>query len=180
MHKRFAPSFVMTVSALAVACSKQPSGEQGAIAPVPSERQDADKVEQVHDNPPAPKIGRKRVRTSKSPAKYQPASGTVPPWSDFVQQNPSDPQGRTIFVASDDSCFVQLPRKDQSKPLPPGAPWFAQGPVDCPAALDDPAWDDCQYGTLEAVKGSSDCYCVQPGGNPPPPPSKVACPKHPK
>jgi hypothetical protein len=179
MEKRFRPSFVLTASALAAACSKEPvNGEKQAIAPVASEQKsDAAKVEPVVGNPPEPPPTKKRVRTSKTPAKWNPTSGPIP-FSDFVPQNPTDAQGRMIYVASDDSCFVQLPMKKEPKNMVPGMRWYDPGPVDCPKELDDPAWDDCSYGTLEAVKGKAECYCVQQGGNPPPPPSKIACPKH--
>ncbi|MGZ6084824.1 MAG: hypothetical protein ACXWUE_15230 [Polyangiales bacterium] len=180
-HRRFAPSFVVTVSALAVACSKPPSNE--AIEPVtdPVKKADSGKVElPPPENPPSPKLTKKRVRTSKSPPKWEPASGMVP-YEDFVAQNPTDSEGRTIFVSFDDTCFVQMPKKNQPKALPPGMPWYDTLLVDCPTELDDPAWDDCSGGTLEAVKGKSgECYCVHPGGNPPPPPNVVACPKHKK
>lgn len=177
MDKRFRPSFVFTASALAFACSKEPTAGEKPITPVTGEQKSDGKFEPVHDNPPAPKTTKKRVRTSKTPAKYNPASGPVP-FSDLAPQNPSDAQGRMIYVASDDTCYVQLPLKKPPEHMLPGMPWYAQGPVDCPAELDDPAWDECQYGTLEAVEGKAECYCIQPGGNPPPPPSKVACPKH--
>jgi hypothetical protein len=181
MERRLRPSFVITASAFAAACSKEPTsggGEKQTIAPVTSEQKSgAGELEPVHDNPPAAKTTKKRVRTAKTPAKWSPASGPIP-YSDFVPRNPTDAQGRTIYVASDDTCYVQLPMKNPPKNMVPGMPWYDIGPVDCPAELDDPAWDDCQYGTLEAVKGKADCYCVRSGGNPPPPPAKIACPKH--
>lgn len=62
----------------------------------------------------------------------------------FVSQAEPDPKGKPILVRRDDGCYVA----------------GEGGPEDaaCPAAYDDPAWDNCPDGVLYAVD-ASECYC---------------------
>jgi len=193
-NRRFAPSFILTVSALAapsaVSCSKpQPkeliepdkaakdAGNLGSKAATESD--DGGKAElAAQENPPSPKVFRKRVHTAKTKAPPAPFGKAVD-LEGYAIQNPNDPGGHAVFVASDDSCFIKVPRDFKKTPMPPGFPWFTQQTVDCPVEADDPAYDEC-HGQLMAANGKPDCYCYYEGGNPPPPPTATMCPKHKK
>jgi len=61
--------------------------------------------------------------------------------------------------------------------LPSGARAIDTVFVDCPPAMDDPAWDTCTSSGLSRSKTKDECYCVALGGNPPPPPRVNRCPK---
>lgn len=97
----------------------------------------------------------------------------------LVPQNPKgDPEGHVAYLAPDDRCYVEVPMKPPIPPLPTGGRPFDNVYVDCPPEMDDPAWDSCTWGTLSAnTKKANDCVCIPMGGNPPPPPVGVACPK---
>jgi hypothetical protein len=98
-------------------------------------------------------------------------------YSDFATQNPTDSQGRVLYVAPEDDCYVEMPMKPPYPPMPSGARYVTSESVDCPAVFDDAAWDQCPSSTLVANKTKTgDCYCVPLGGNPPAPPVRNACP----
>jgi hypothetical protein len=121
---------------------------------------------------------KKRKRTSAKPVDYKYPPGPAPNWSDLEPKNPSDADGRVIYVDEKDLCYVEVPPKTPPKfPGPPGLRMMDHVAVDCPALLDDPAWDECQYGPLMKNKTKAECYCMTLGGNPPPPPRLVSCPK---
>jgi hypothetical protein len=82
--------------------------------------------------------------------------------------NPSDPKGRTILVAQDGQhCYV-----DESS-----AYGTKVTDVDCPPAMDDPAWDHCRGGQLYVPDDRArPCACYF-GGNPPMAPFVAPCPK---
>lgn len=185
--RRPAPSFVFTVSAVVLACHREPQKE--AIGPEPSVATTTASASSTASAPPvvasastsetpetpkAAKATRKRKRTAKaSTPKW---AKTSMPWADVVGQNPTDAEGRTIFVGGDDTCYVTMPAKKPHN-LPPGFPDLDTVDVDCPPELDDPAWDDCTGGTLQASTKKNECWCAQSYGNPPPPPAVVHCPK---
>jgi hypothetical protein len=122
---------------------------------------------------------RKRRRTSDAGAP-SPWSGTSPSvdWSTVTAVEPRDPDGRPIYAASDDHCYIETPWKT---PPPTGGPsgmrYVQQSAVDCPPAMDDPAWDTCTGSGLSRSKTKDECYCMPLGGNPPPPPRVNRCPK---
>jgi hypothetical protein len=66
-------------------------------------------------------------------------------------ENPRDAAGRRVFVAADDSCFVQVPAPDAGPPV--------RLVVDCPTELDDPSWGACVEGTLYSFKIRHECWC---------------------
>lgn len=127
-------------------------------------------------NPPPPKVTKKRKRTSDAGPVWKPATKPID-WAKVKQLNPKEPGGKPIYVTSDDRCFYEVTPKGPPPPLPTGARWVDQVFVDCPAEVDDPAWDQCAYSTLLGAPGETTCYCSSLGGNPPPPPLEVSCPK---
>jgi hypothetical protein len=90
--------------------------------------------------------------------------------------NPSDAQGRRIYVGFDDTCYVEQPMREPDPPLSTGERAIDDVRVDCPPSLNDAAWDDCQGATLSRT-AKGDCVCMPTSGNPPLPPMLVACPK---
>lgn len=116
---------------------------------------------------------RKRKRTA--PPIPWTASSTSPSQLRFPPLNPSDREGRIIYALPDDRCAVQVPYEGPPVQLPPGVTPRAFEEVDCPPAMDDPAWDNCTD-RLAFDEGSSKCFCVSSFGNPPPPPRMVPCP----
>lgn len=160
---RLSAAFVVTVSTSLGACRDRATPEARSNPTV-----------ETADPPEVKTATRKRKRTAEaSERKF--ATGNTP-WAAMTALNPKGADGKAIYLASDDSCFVEVPRKDPAKVLVPGERPLDQKVVDCPEALDDAAWDNCSWGTLHAVKGEPDCLCVSLGGNPPPPPWHVACP----
>ncbi len=66
-------------------------------------------------------------------------------------ENPRDAAGRLVFIAADDSCFVQVPGPDAGPPV--------RIAVDCPPELDDQSWNQCVEGTLYFFKIRGECWC---------------------
>ncbi len=183
MARRLAPSIVVTFSAaLGLACTRstpdpiKPDPNNGVVAnpPVPTTTEpSAVATTEPTAAPPEPPT-RKRKRTApRKPTKYT-SHPTV--WSDFVRQNPTDADGRTIFVAHDDRCFYEVQGPPPTAPLPTGARNMRAVFVDCPPELDDPAWDHCLSSILSANVKTGECQCMPLEGNPPPPPAEVSCP----
>lgn len=84
--------------------------------------------------------------------------------------NPRDDKGNTIFSRGPE-CFIRVPFDNPPTSWQP----LKIKVVDCPPAMDDPAWDRCETGRiLRAATGM--CVCTR-DGNPPPPPTEVPCPK---
>jgi hypothetical protein len=118
---------------------------------------------------------RRRHRTSDGGTR--PGNSATPiDFSDLETLNPKDAAGGTVFVAADDGCYTAVPDPNPPKNLPTGASPQIVTRVDCPPAMDDPAWDTCGE-RLVRVKSRGTCYCVPTGGNPPPPPVPNVCPK---
>jgi hypothetical protein len=190
MIRSLTRSFVVTVAAVSVVgCQKEPDPIR-AEAPKPKPTVSVSATATgtpspsesitvaVNDNPPPPKVTKKRKRSSDAGPTYKTPSGPTPSWSDLEAKNPADADGRTIYVDASDVCYVEVPpKKPPSTPLPPGMRFMDRVNVDCPAVFDDAAWDDCNYGPLMKNKTKPECFCMSLGGNPPPPPRLVACPK---
>lgn len=177
-----ARSFVVTVAAVSsVGCHKEPDpiraenpGPSATQSSVPTATASATTV----DAPPSKVATRKRKRTSDAGPTYKYPPGAAPSWSELDPKNPTDADGRTIYVDGSDECYVEVPPKTPPKfPAPPGLRMMDHLAVDCPAIMDDAAWDECLYGPLMQHKTKAECYCLALGGNPPPPPRLVACPK---
>jgi hypothetical protein len=91
--------------------------------------------------------------------------------------NPKDPDTqRVVYTSSDDSCWVQVPPKQPPKGMV--APEREE--VDCPAAMDDAAWDECESSTIIIDEKTQKCFCFASFGNPPPPEYVVTCPANAK
>jgi hypothetical protein len=100
-------------------------------------------------------------------------AGPRPDYEHTKYLNPSDEKGHEIRVGQDGTtCFVILPFDDPPNSWQP--PPTKQ--IDCPPAMDDPAWDACRGGSMVKNTETSSCMCVVEG-NPPPSPWGVACPK---
>jgi hypothetical protein len=145
------------------AASVSPTSDKGPAPDGPSE--------------PTPKVTRKRVRTTPSSAiKRGPTTNLSGP---ITLLNPKDSAGRTIQVGFNDSCYVEVPWQGEraKQPIAPGGRSVDFVPIDCPAALDDPAWDACVGSSLFSTPGRATCVCNAGWGNPPPPPFEAPCPK---
>lgn len=176
MLRKLAPSFVVTTVALGAGCRSTPTDLPPTNPPAPTEPTATPRPINVNPPPPATaKPTAKRKRTTDAGRDWS-AAATVN-WGDLQALNPTDAQGRTVYAAMDDTCYVEVPMKPPFPPMPTGARAVQSIPVDCPAAMDDPAWDTCDGSTLSRSKAKGECYCLPLGGNPPPPPLKNRCPK---
>jgi hypothetical protein len=191
--RSLAQSFVITAAVGSAACGKEPeTARPDPVRPTPSASASSSASPtgsvtlDVKANPPPPPLPTKKRKHAALDAgagggTWKTPKGPVPAWSDLVAKNPVDASGRTIFVRNDDVCYVEEPMKTPpKKPLPTGFRMVDSIPVDCPPEVDDPAWDECTYSILNAPKKmvpGGECYCFSVGGNPPPPPRAVTCPK---
>jgi hypothetical protein len=182
MLRKLAPSFVVTTVALGAGCHSSPSDLPSMNPPAPTDPAPTPRPT-INANPPPlqptatapPKPTAKRKRTTDAGRAWS-ASAPVD-WSDLQPLNPTDAQGRTVYAAMDDTCYVEVPMKPPYPPMPTGSRYVDTVAVDCPAAMNDPAWDTCDGSTLSRSKAKGECYCLPMGGNPPPPPVKNRCPK---
>jgi hypothetical protein len=190
--RALARSFVVTVAAVtSVGCHKEPDpiraenpGATPSQTTVTTTTASASATETptasatMIENPPVAVPKKKRKRTAAAPTTFKYPPGASPSWSDLEPKSPADADGRTIYVDATDGCYVEVPKKTPPKfPVAPGMRMMDSMPVDCPAVVDDPAWDECQHGPLMKHKTKAECYCMPLGGNPPPPPRLVTCPK---
>jgi len=168
---RVRPAFVLTISAGAgalFACAKEAPVEVGHNPPA------QDLPELVTASPTSSAVA---SDTATMPATTATASATAARQDHDLPRNPLA-KGTTVRLASNGSCFVYQP----FSPLKPGEqrPPGTEPPrkaVTCPADFaNDPAYRDCIDGVVLAKADSSDCVCSV-GGNPPPPPRLVVCPK---
>ncbi|MBL8718454.1 MAG: hypothetical protein JNL79_20910 [Myxococcales bacterium] len=176
-------AFVVTTSLAVGACQPKGDSIQTENPPPPKSKAsmsasapDSATVVETTQNPPPPKVTRKRKHTSDAGVVWKTPKKPVD-WAKLKTLNPTDPTGHQLYVGSDDRCFYEVTPKGPVPPMPTGARWVEPVFVDCPVELDDPAWDHCTYSTLHSVAGESYCLCSSLGGNPPPPPNEVACPK---
>ena len=177
MRRALAPGFVVTVAALVNGGCKDAEPTHWNPPPPPPTATTGE-VEPIHTNPPPPPnplaATRKRLRTTDAGRAW--GNSPSAPYSDLQPLNPTDANGRSVFVAYDDTCFTSVLDPNPPKNRPPGVPAYITTKIDCPASMDDPAWDTCPD-TLMKSKATGDCVCMSGGGNPPPPPTKNACPK---
>ncbi len=172
-------AFVVTVSVVsALGCEPKPKPEaiKNDNPPLVVASQTASASEAPPDPLPlAKKETRKRKRTSDAGGTFKVAK--TKPGAKLTLVNPKDAKGRTLYVSYVDECYYEEPGKGTPPPMPTGARFVDFVYVDCPKEADDAAWDDCTGSTMYAVDGSTTCECHSMGGNPPPPPREVACPK---
>jgi hypothetical protein len=117
----------------------------------------------------------KRKRTAPAPAFDTSAYVIAWDWSASQSLNPTDAEGHTIYTGGDDACYFETPAPPPTTPQPTGSRNVDFHPVDCPPAMNDPAWDTCA-GSLLRSKKTGECVCAPLVGNPPPPPTKNVCP----
>ena len=177
MLRALAPSFVVTVAALSQTGCRANETANPPIPP-PSATSAMPSVMVPPYNPPMPApvaaVMRKRKRTSDAGRSY--GAGAHVEYGDLESLNPSAADGRTIYTASDDSCYTESPDPNPPKNRPTGMSARIATAVDCPPAMDDPAWDTCDA-LLSRAKSKGECWCLPTMGNPPPPPTRNACPK---
>ena len=178
MLRALAPSFVVTLAALSQTGCRA-SETANPPAPTPSATSVTPSAAAVSPStPPAPvpvaAVTRKRKRTTDAGRSYG-ASAHID-YADLEPLNPAAADGRTIYAAGDDSCYTEAPDPRPPKNRPTGIPARIFTTVDCPAAMDDPAWDTCDA-QLSRSKGKGACFCLPTMGNPPPPPTPNACPR---
>jgi hypothetical protein len=151
------PGFVVTVSALALGCEKQPP----VNPPEPVE----------HRNPP--RLDPTETPTASATATAATTTATSDKIDFAAYKTMLNPQqsGRTVYFGKA-SCFVHRPDKN-----PPNAPpgMMATEQVKCPANMTAAGWGECEGGEVKAKDDGSDCLCMVMG-NPPPPPRKIKCP----
>ena len=88
--------------------------------------------------------------------------------------NPRDGEGRTIYKASDGSCFVELPFAEP--PTSGGMP-RPQKAVECPPLMQHSTWAECAGEAILSTEDGSDCVCDTRGNPPPPTVPRVSCPR---
>jgi len=159
---RFRPAFVVTLTALTpLSCQKRTETSDPPPPPTITET----------SNPPPPTGTKRRAVRDPLPASAGPAGKLD--WAKVERLNPRL-SGGPIMAAQDGTCFIEV-QADPSAPIGPPGSGLAAKPVDCPDAMQDPAWDTCLGGTLlRTAEGS--CVCERTG-NPPPPPERAECPK---
>lgn len=153
---------LLLTAAVVVACARETGAPRGDAArpvtaqPPPTPAAQAQPQAQAQAQPdaaPAPKF-RKRQRTAPpKPPRF--VTGREK-WSELSDLNPFF-DGSLILVAPDDSCFYESIQGAPSES--PVDPWHDE-PVDCPAALDHPVWDDCIEGRLQGERGGAQCRCT--------------------
>lgn len=171
------PAFVLTLSAASAV------GTIGCSEPEPISR-----------NPPADLVV---PTTTASTSAAQEATASTPTTlpstsasSDAVRNSTASKRehtlaknpnidGKPVRLAPDKTCFVYLPFPPlkPNEQRPPGTE-PPRKKVACPPGMDaDPAYLACFYGTIFAAEGEPpDCECSV-GGNPPPLPTTVPCPR---
>ncbi|HMR77509.1 MAG TPA: hypothetical protein PKD61_20515 [Polyangiaceae bacterium] len=175
MHRLLRPAFVLTVATAATGCTKPQERTRVASATVPSapptqaEASDVVAPQPTGQEPLPPPATKKRTVRSPLPNAFEPSSGLGP---NLRGLNPTL-EGRSVSAASDGTCYIELPPPEGTPPPPPGGSNYVRKNVDCPEAMQDPAWDTCLHGTLST--DGTKCECWRPG-NPPPPPSQAECP----
>ena len=172
-------AFVVTASvATVLGCQPKPSPEVIKNDNPPKVVSSASASETAEAPPPLPpnqKETRRRKRTSDAGGTWKVSK--APSTAARTLVNPKDGAGHSLFISYDDRCYYEEPGKGTPPPMPTGSRFVDFIYVDCPKEADDPAWDDCTGSTMHAIAGLATCECYSMGGNPPPPPREVACPK---
>ena len=88
--------------------------------------------------------------------------------------NARDANERTIFVAHDGSCYVELPFET---PPTSGGMERPQQAVECPAVMKRPAWKECAGWEMRSNAEGDECVCDTSGNPPPPTVPRVRCPE---
>jgi hypothetical protein len=175
MRRLLRPAFVLTVATAATGCTKSQEQTPVASTTVPSapptqvEDRDAVAPQATGQEPPLPPPTKKRTVRSPLPKALGPSGGLGPSLRGL---NPTL-EGRSVSAASDGSCYIELPPPEGTPPPPPGGSNYVRKNVDCPEAMQDPAWDTCLHGSLSTDGTNCECWRI---GNPPPPPSQAECP----
>lgn len=151
--------FVVTLSALLPLGCEKPPVKHTNPPPVPDPQAEADGPRKRSVRDPLPETS--------------PLSSPVD-WANAKHLNPRAEQNRAVMAADDGSCYVEVPENPEGPIGPPGTGLVAK-PVDCPDAMQDPAWDSCLGGEI-VLMTSGECICTRTG-NPPPPPTTAECPK---
>lgn len=192
--KRFRPAVVVTFATLLAACERRPPGPDAQPKPPPT---NPPMPTDMPETPPsiaadasnaadgsglgvasgdastqAATFKRRKVRNPLPTRDY--VKGPID-WKDVKGVNPFDAKGRTIYASSDGSCYVKVPPPPGTPIGPPGIDRSTPETVDCPDAMQDPAWDTC-FGETMSRLANGKCICAHTG-NPPPPPSNADCPK---
>jgi hypothetical protein len=174
MRRKLLPGIVVTVSALG-GCQgstpgpdPQPSSTSSQSAADPSGT--AKPTTSTAKPTPSTELRKRKV----SRANFERKRAEKPNLVAMTLLNPRH-QGRAVMTNKSGSCYVMLPPGPDAPPLPPGSRLGTQKMVDCPAAMDDPAWDSCFDDELGKL-ASGACVCLPSYGNPPPPPSQAECP----
>lgn len=171
------PAFVLTLSTASIV------GSIGCAEPEPISR-----------NPPADFTNPPEVTPASASAEQTASvSASLPPTaSAVVSTSASAPSkrdytisknplvdGKPARLATDKTCFVYLPfgPLKPNEQRPPGTE-PPRKKIPCPSGMaSDPGYLACFEGTIFAAEGDPpDCQCAV-GGNPPPLPTSVTCPK---
>lgn len=97
-----------------------------------------------------------------------------------VSLNPVDDQGRTIYRYGE-RAYVAIPFGSRTppgvpRPMPPSGAGSEFLNVEMPESMNDPAFAACAGGVIRTTEDGTECVCLHPHGNPPPPPHVVPCP----
>jgi hypothetical protein len=170
MAKRWLPSVICTISALGACRTSIPDPDtQSSVSS--GQGHTAGSVATTH-KPKEPKTRRRKITQPDFQKKYFKKG---PSLTGSKVLNPQV-QGRSVMTSSAGLCYILLPPPKDAPPGPPGSMQGTTQYVDCPPAMDDPAWDSCHDDEL-AQLASGDCLCLSSWGNPPPPPSHAPCPE---
>ncbi len=179
MRSRPRAPFVVTASVLGLSSASlacEPWRTQNPPRPEPVPLADTVALSSV----PATTQVTSATSSSSTPASSSTPSASQKPirQSDFTRQlNERDKNNQQIFSGGASGCFI-YDRWPDGKPRAPGMMPPTIG-VQCPPNMQDPAWQGCASGTLSTNDAGTECSCYI-GGNPPPPPTRVACPANAK
>ena len=113
----------------------------------------------------APPRGRKVTQVTETGKSFGPL--------DWRKLKPLNPRiGNDVVYAAGERCIIHVPHEGKMTSWQPPK----SKAVDCPAGMDDPAWDHCSGGTISKHLDTAACVCTR-DGNPPPPPREVPCPQ---
>jgi len=91
--------------------------------------------------------------------------------------HPVDADGHNIYRKSGGTCYVQVDNPEPPpKDLMSGERWVIDKEVPCPIDFDEPEFAAIGDGMYWLQDEAGECSQARNFGNPPPPPTKVACP----
>ena len=162
MRRELLPGIVVTVSAL--------GGCQGSTpAPAPHPNSTSSQRSTVPSATAKPTPSTKLRKRKVSRANFERKDAKTTNLVGMTLLNPRH-QERAVMTSKSGDCYIIVPPGPDGPPLRPGSRVGTQKMVDCPAAMDDPAWDSCFDDELGKL-ASGECVCLPSHGNPPPPPS---------